>query len=92
MRQGLTRSFRTTKGVRQECVSPLLFNMYMTELEERLERRGIGDVGIGSQRIWNLAYAVGIVLIAKNRDAMLDMMMTLKIFLKDRNMELNVEK
>jgi len=39
-----------------------------------------------------LAYADDIVLIAKNRDAILDMMMTLKVFLKDRSMELNVEK
>jgi len=87
-----TRSFRTTKGVHQGCVmSPLLFNMYMAELKERLERRGIGGVGIGSQRIWNLAYADDIILIAKNRDAMLDMM-TLKVFLKDRSTELNMKK
>jgi len=34
--KGLSRSFKTTKGVRQGCVmSPLLFNMYMAELEER---------------------------------------------------------
>jgi len=69
------------KGVRQGCVMcPLLFNIYMAELEERLERRGIG--GIDSQRIWNLAYADDIVLIAKNRDAMLDMMTTPKFSLR----------
>jgi len=39
-----------------------------------------------------LAYADDIVLIAKNRDAMLNMMMTLKVFLKDRSMESNVGK
>jgi len=91
--QELTKSFRTTKKVRQGCVmSPLLFNMYMAELEERLERREIEGAGIGSQRIWNLVYADDIVLIAKNRNAMLDMMITLKIFLKDKSMELNMEK
>jgi len=75
--QGLTRSFKT-KGMRQGCVmSPLLFNMYMAELGEKLERRGIGGIGIGSQRLWDLAYVDDIVLIAKNREAMLDMMMTL---------------
>jgi len=60
--QRLSRSFRTTKEVRQGCVmSPLLFNMYMAELEKRLERRGIGGVGLGSQRIWNLSYSDDIV-------------------------------
>jgi len=73
-------------------VNPLLFNIYIAELEERLERRGIGGVGIDNKRIWNLAYADDVVLLAKNREAMLDMMATLKIFLKDRRMELNTEK
>jgi len=73
-------------------MSPLLFNMYMAELEKRLEKRGIRGVGIGGKRIWNLAYADDIVLVAKNRDAIMDMMWTLKIFLKDRRMELNTEK
>jgi len=73
-------------------MSPLLFNVYMAELEERLERRGIGGVDIGSRRIWNLAYADDVVLIAKNREAMLDMMSTMKRFLKDRGMVLNADK
>jgi len=91
--QGLTRSFRTTKGVRQGCVmSPLLFNLYTAELEERLERRGIGGIGIGKNRIWSLAYADDLVLIAKNREAMIDMMASLRVFLKDRKMELNADK
>jgi len=73
-------------------MSPLLFNIYMAELEERLEKRGIGGVAISNKRIWNLAYADDIVLVAKNREAMMDMMLTLKSFLKDRRMELNTEK
>jgi len=91
--EGLTRSFKTAKGVRQGCVmSPLLFNIYMAELEERFERRGIGGVGVGNNRVWNLAYADDLVILAKNREAMLDMLQTLKRFLKERDMELNTEK
>jgi len=57
--QKFTRSFRTTKGVRQGCVmSPFLFNIYMAELEERLKKREIGGVRIGRIRIWNLAYDI----------------------------------
>jgi len=91
--KGISGSFKTTKGVRQGCVmSPLLFNIYMAELEERLRRRGIGGVSLGNSRVWNLAYADDLVLLAKNREAITDMMATLKIFLKDRGMELNTEK
>jgi len=49
-------------------------------------------VDIGNKRVWNLAYADDIVLLTKNRDAIMDMMSTLKIFLKNRGMELNTEK
>jgi len=43
-------------------MSPLLYNIYIAELEERLEKRGIGGVEIDNQRIWNLSYADDIVL------------------------------
>jgi len=59
--------------VQQGCdESPLLFNLYMAELEERLKRRGIGEIR-GRLRFLSLAYADDVVLIAKNRDAMQDM-------------------
>lgn len=91
--QGYTDSFRTRKGVRQSCVlSPFLFNLYMVEIEERLESRGIGGVGIGKIRVWNLAYADDIVLVANNKDALLDMIDTFKKFLKDMKLELCTEK
>jgi len=56
------------------------------------EKRGIGGIGIGKKRIWNLAYADDIMLLAKNREVLLDMMQTLKVFLKDRGIALNTEK
>jgi hypothetical protein len=47
--QGVAESFTTGKGVRQGCVmSPLLFNLYMEELEEVLRNRGIGGVVLGT--------------------------------------------
>lgn len=58
-------------------ISPLLFNIYMAEVEEFRE---IGGVKVDRLRIWNLAYA-DIVLLAKDRDTLLDMMDTFKRFL-----------
>lgn len=58
-------------------ISPLLFNIYMAEVEEFRE---IGGVKVDRLRIWNLAYADDIVLLAKNRVTLLDMMDTFKRF------------
>jgi len=49
---GLSGSFKTGRGVRQGCaLSPLLFNLYMTGIDEMLKDREIGGVEIGTIRI-----------------------------------------
>jgi len=91
--EGCTESFRTRKGVRQGCVlSPILFNMYMAGLSEELRNRKIGGVEVGNMRIWELAYADDVVLLARNKVALEDMMRTTAKFLKERKLELNAEK
>jgi len=67
-KNGISGRFKTGKRIRQVCaLSPLLFNLYMAGINEMLKARGIGGVRIGRGRIWNLAYADDIVLLAKNR-------------------------
>lgn len=40
-KNGLKRRFATRKGVRQGCViSPVLFNIYVANLDKELEKRG----------------------------------------------------
>jgi hypothetical protein len=92
-KEGLSEEIKTRKGVRQGCVlSPILFNIYIAYLDKYLEERGIGRIKIGKERIWSLAYTDDSILISKNKEAMVDMMGTLRRFLKDRKIELNVEK
>lgn len=92
-KEGMTKIFKTTKGVRQGYVlSPLLFNLYIADMDKYMKRRGIGGIMIDNERLWSLAYADDMVLIAKNREALLDMMSVLKRFLRDRGFILNVEK
>jgi len=57
-----------------------------------LKVRKIGGVEIDRERIWNLAYADDIVLLAKNKEALEEMIGTFRKFLKNRNLELNVGK
>ena len=92
-KDGLSEEIKTRKGVRQGCVlSPILFNMYIAEIDKYLDVRGIGGIKIGKERIWSLAYADDLILLAKNKEAVTDMMGTLRRFLKDRKLDLNVEK
>lgn len=38
-------------------MSPLLFNLYIADLDDYMRRRGIGGIKVGKERIWFLAYA-----------------------------------
>jgi len=74
--QGYTEGIKTRKGVRQGCVmSPILFNLYLAEIDEKMKERDIGGIGIGKTRIWSYV-ADDIVLVANNKEAMQDMMST----------------
>lgn len=65
-------------------LSPLLFNIYVADIDNFMKKRGIGDLSIGKEKVWSLAYADDMVLVAKNREAILDMIDTLGRFLKER--------
>jgi len=91
--EGTTEGFETRKGVRQGCVlSPLMFNLYIAGLERKFKERQIGGIEIGRERVWSLAYADDIVLLARNKEALEDMMGTFSNFLRTRKLELSVEK
>lgn len=91
--EGFTKKFRTRKGVRQECVmNPFLFDLYIANIDKFFKERNISGIEIGKSRIWMLAYANDMVLLAKNRVAIQDMMDTFKRFTKSKKLELNTEK
>ena len=88
-----SEEFWTIKGLKQGCVlSPILFCIYIARLEEDFRIRNIGGVKIGKVRLWSMAYADDLVLLAENRVALNDMIGTLRIFLKNRKMILSREK
>lgn len=89
----LADKFYTKKGLRQGCVmSLLLFNAYILESDKKMEKRGIRDIEIGNIKVWTMAYADDIVVLAKDRKALCDMMDTLRRFLRERKLELCVKK
>lgn len=80
-------------GIRQECgMSPLQFNLYMSKADSWFRERNIGGIALSKENVWLLTYADDMVLVAKNREAMLDMMVTLRRFFKQRRMILYEKK
>jgi hypothetical protein len=63
--QGVTRSVKTGKGVRQECcLSPILFSIYSEYLTKAALNR-FGDIKIGGQVICTGKSADEFVLLAE---------------------------
>jgi len=63
------------------CVlNPTLFNIYIADIDRELEKRGVGGISIGNKRISSLAYEDDMVFLAKNKEALKDMMDVLKDF------------
>lgn len=63
-----TEKFWIKKGVRQGCaLSPMLFNLYIADIDKEMENRNIGRTMLGKRRIWSIAYADDIVLLAKKQ-------------------------
>ena len=88
-----TEEFWTVKGLRQGCIlSPILFCIYIASLETVMKNIQIGRVLIRKIRIWSLAYADDLVLLALNREAIIDMLDTLRNFFIARDLILSTSK
>jgi hypothetical protein len=61
--------FEKTKGVRQSCpLSPLLFTIYVADVDEMLKKAQAGGVGVDREKVWSLAFADDMVIVAKSRE------------------------
>lgn len=55
-------------------MSPQLFNVYIAELEKVLRSKKIDGVKLSTDRVWMFSYADDMVLLAKNKEALKDIM------------------
>ena len=86
-------SFWTARGVRQGCpMSPLLFNLVIGDIDEEMGKVKWGGVRLGGERIYTLAYADDLVLLAENEEEMRSMIERLEGYLGRKNLVLNTEK
>jgi len=88
-----TESFWTEKGVRQGCpLSPLLFIIFIADIEEYIKRRQEGGITIGNRRIYSLAYADDLAILAETEKEMKKVTKYLEKYFKRKELEVNAEK
>lgn len=85
--------FWTKKGVKQDCpMSPVLFNIYLMDLETEMRKEQTGGVVIGREKFWTVAYADDIVLVAKSEQEMKGMLKRFKKYLERKGLVLSPDK
>jgi len=79
--------------VKQECpLSPLLYNLLIADLEEKMGKEWWGGVRLGEKKLYTLAYANDIVLMAKDEGkGMRSILESLETYLDRKGLELNRE-
>lgn len=86
-------SFWTVRGVRQRCpLSPILFNILIADIEEEMRKVNLGVIKIGGRKMYTLAYADDMVLMAEEEEKMRSMIGRLEGYLDRKKLELNVSK
>ena len=89
-----TESFWTETGVRQGCpLNPLLFILFilLADIEEYLRKRQEGGIAIGNKRVYALAYADDLWIIAETGEKMERIIKCLNKYFQDKELEVNTK-
>ncbi len=84
--------FQSNRGVRQGCPLSPLFNLFIADLEDYLKERQEGGVVLTGIKVWLLAYADDMVLVAEEPKQMQAMLNGLMRYLRRKGLELNYVK
>lgn len=75
------------QGVRQGClVSPHLFNILLADLEEEMRKEEEGGVKLKGRKVFSLAYADDVVLMAEEKEGMKAIMFELERYLERKGL------
>lgn len=86
-------SFETRRGLKQGCpLSPILFNIYIANLEETLQKGQAGGIVLGKKKIWSLGFADDIVCMAKTKNELSEMIERVGKFMLKRDLKVSTCK
>lgn len=72
--------------------TPHLFNLWIANMEEVMRKVKWGGIKLGRKKVYTLAYADNVVVMAENEDEMRSVMERLEGYLKRKGVELNSEE
>ena len=86
--------FNRTQGVKQGCIlSPLLFNIFLSDFQHVIEKKENDPVEIQSgETLGCIIWADDIVLLAKSEDGLKNMLKKLRSYTEENGMSINVTK
>ena len=73
-------------------MSPGLFKLLIADLEEEMRKGRWGRVKLGEEKIYTLAYADDVVLMAEDEEGMKGMMARLERYAERKGLEVNAGK
>lgn len=79
--------------MRQGCsLNPILFTILLADLEEEMKKGCWRGIKIGDDKVYTLAYADDVALLAENEDGIKGMLVRLVRYLDKKGLTLNAEK
>ena len=89
----LTETIYPNQGVKQGCIlSPLLFNIYLADLAQRLEVAQQHGPKIGGKLINNIIWADDLVILSETETGLNDMLKELDLFTEENSLMINIDK
>ena len=88
-----TDCFTTTKGVRQGCIlSPLLFNIFLSQLARELNDLGDNNLSVGDIGLNSIFWADDIILLAESEKNLEELINITASFSNQNKLSINIKK
>ena len=94
VKDSTTNFFNYTKGVRQGCpLSPILFNMYIDDIFETVNKNNESDISLGGRDKYNaLMYADDLIILSDSEEGLQRQINKISGYCKKWKLDINIKK